>query len=208
MNIVPDTVYNPEFRSTISSKTKLAPGISLSRFLGGYGDQVTLGHISSQTERLKLAKQFYLQAKAMLTITQNAGEFKDFRLVVAEGLYRRGPSEQVDIESVNGLSEQGRAVVYELRDKNGDIALTKTFDLAVYWMNTLNFEKLILDYDTFNPDGSLNAQIILIMPRIIPPWQVTYKNIVETRFNSYVQSTNELVECLPEPRDTSPKISS
>jgi len=206
MNFIPDPVYNPEFRQSITSKTKLAPGISMAKFLGGYGDQVTLGHISSQTERLKLAKQFYLHAQAMSTISKNSGQFKDYRLIVAEGLYRPGPQEQFDIESINGLSTQGRAVVYELRNSVGDIDLKKTFDLAVYWMNNLNFEKMILDYDTFNPDGSLNVQIILIMPKILPPWQVSFKNNVETRYNTYVQSTNELLECLPESVDDDIKI--
>ena len=86
--------------------------------------------------------------------------------------------------------------MYELRNTRGDIAFSKTFDLAVYWKNTINFKKLILDYDTYNPDGTLHACIILIMPEIISPWNVRYENIVETRFNNNVQTTNELMEIL------------
>lgn len=205
MSFVPDPVYNPELKASISSRTKLAPGITMAKFLGGSGDPVTLDHISSQGERLKLAKQFYLHAEAMRKLKDSA-EFKNYRLMVVEGLYKRGVNETLDVESLNGLSEQGRAVVYELRNQRGEIDLDKTFDLAVYWMQNLNFEKLILDYDTFDPNNNLYASIVLVMPKILPPWNVTYTNIVETRFNTHVQSTNELVECLPESSNTTTKI--
>ena len=72
----------------------------------------------------------------------------------------------------------------------------KTFDLAVFFKDNLNYEKMILDYDNFNPDDSLNVQIIITMPEIIPPYQVTYKNEFETRYNNITQATNELIEVL------------
>jgi len=53
---------------------------------------------------------------------------------------------------------------------------------------------MILDYDAYDPSGSLNVQIILIMPEVRPPWVVKYDNNIETRFNNFVQSTNELIE--------------
>ena len=68
------------------------------------------------------------------------------------------------------------------------------FDLAVFWKDNLQFEKLILDYDTYNPDGSVNGQVILIMPEISANWELDYSNKIETRFNNFVQSTNELIE--------------
>ena len=37
--------YNPLFQDSITSKTKLAPGITMATFLGGVGDPVTLTHI-------------------------------------------------------------------------------------------------------------------------------------------------------------------
>ena len=194
MIYLPDPFYNPEFQSQITPRTKLAPGISMAKFLGGYGDQVTLSHIETEREKLEIAKQFYLQAQAMRTVDTNKGDFRDFRLIVAEGLYKIGPEEKLDINSINYKMTKGRAVAYELIDERGGLAEGKTFDLAVYWKDNLAFEKMILDYDTYNPDGSLNVQIILIMPEILPPWEVSYKNLVETRFNNFVQSTNELIE--------------
>ena len=78
----------------------------------------------------------------------------------------------------------GRAVVYELIGSDGKIAFDKTFDLAVYLKNNINYDKLILNYDSYNPDGTLHVDIILIMPEIISPWRVTYNKIIET---SHVQ---------------------
>ena len=65
----------------------------------------------------------------------------------------------------------------------------------------LDFDKLILNYDSYNPDGSLHVDIVLIMPEIISPWSVTYNNIIETRFNNSVQSTGELLEITDEEID-------
>ena len=195
-----DGKYNPLFQDSITNKTKLAPGVTMATFLGGVGDPVTLTHILEENERLILAKQYALHANAMKTINgpETVDEFKDFRLQVVEGLYRPEDSEDLDIsDGVNYLMSKGRAVVYELIDLQGNIAVEKTFNLAIYWKDNLNFDKMILDYDNYNPDNSLNAQIILIMPEVIPPWSVTYNNKIETRYNNINQVTGELLEVLP-----------
>jgi len=205
-NYIPDPSYNPEFQTEITARTKLAPGISMAKFLAGYGDKSNLNHIATRQEKLKLAKQYYLHAQAVLTVSQNMSDFEEYRLIVAEGLYKPGPSEVLQKGSINESLQKGLAVVYELRDNRGNNALDKTFDLAVHWKDTLNFNKLILDYDTYDPNGSLNAQIILIMPQIFDPWKVTYDNIIETRFNNYVQATNELIEILLPKEESTAKV--
>jgi hypothetical protein len=195
-----DGKYNPLFQDSITSKTKLAPGITMATFLGGVGDPVTLTHILEDDERLILAKQYAIHANVMKTINglEAVEEFKDFRLQVVEGLYRPEESEELDIsDGINYLMSKGRAVVYELIDLKGDIAVEKTFNLAIYWKDNLNFDNMILDYDNYNPDGSLNAQIVLVMPEVIPPWSVTYNNKIETRYNNINQVTGELLEVLP-----------
>jgi len=197
---LPEPNFNPVFQDEITSRTRLAPGITMATFLGGSGDPVTLTHILDDNVRLKLAKQYTLHARVLRAVNSyNAvKEFKDFRLQVVEGLYRAEEGEELDVsDGLNYLMSRGRAVVYELINMRGEIAIEKTFDLAVYLKDTLNFEKLILDYDNYNPDGSLNAQIIIIMPEITPPWTVTYQNEVETRYNNFSQVTNELMEALP-----------
>ena len=196
-NIIPDGQYDPTFQSRITPRTKLSQNSTLSKFLGSYNDPVVFNNISSEEERLLLAKQYYLHAEIIKTVNSASGseEFSNFRLVVTEGYYRPAPAEILDkTDGINHLKTKGRAVVYELIGEDGEVDLDKTFDLAVYWKQNIQFEKMILNYDNFNPDGSLHADIILIMPRVIPPWNVTYNNLIETRYNNAVQTTGELLE--------------
>ena len=86
--------------------------------------------------------------------------------------------------------------MYELRGRNGKIALKQTFRLAAWWKDSQQYEKMILDYDTYNPNGSLNVQLVVIMPELKNGYTTRFNNKLETRFNNYVQSTNELVEIL------------
>jgi len=200
----PNPLYNPELQEELNGRTKLAQGITVSKFTGGYGDQFTLDHITDRNIKLPIIKQLAMHASAMRVVADDEGQFADLRLVVAEGWYRAGPNEELDPLSINYLMTKGQAVVYELIDENGEINLEKTFDLAVYWKDNIKFDKLILDYDIYEPDGSLNAQIILVMPEISPPWNVTYNMEVETRFNNYVQGS-ELIE-VKERKKTSVKV--
>ncbi len=188
--------YNPEFQSKITNKTKLAIGITMAKFLGGYGSASNMNHVSDDNERIKIAKQYTMQANAMRKIMTNQAKFNEYRLVVAEGLYKKSQNETIELDSINELKSKGRAVVYELRDLNGQIAHEKTFDLAVYWKDNLEFEKMILSYDSYNPDRSIVTQLILVMPEIIPAWTVSYKNEIQTMYNNNVQTNGELVEIL------------
>lgn len=199
MIITPDPKYNPENQNaaSIGPRTRLAPGITMARFLGGYGDKQTMNHISTPAKKLDLAKQYYLQAQVIRVVSEdNTGQFADYRLAVAEGLYKPMPTEELDIGSINYFMANGQAVVYELIDQAGNNAAEATFDLAVYLKDHIDFEKMILDYDSYDPSGELNAQIVMIMPKVRAPWAVTYSNKIETAFNNYVQSTNELIEVL------------
>lgn len=196
MIFTPDPIYNPIYQTEITGRTRLAPGITMSRFLGGTGDRVSMNHLVKYTDRLALAKQYYLQAQIIRMVAENRGEFDDYRLTVVEGLYKPAPGETLDVGSINYQMSKGYAVVYELIDNFGNNAVEKTFELALYLKENANYEKLILDYDIYDPSGTLNAQLIIIMPQIISPWIVNYQNLIETRFNNYVQSTNEFIEVL------------
>jgi len=126
VDLLVDAKYNPIFQESITSKTKLSPGISMAKFLGGDNDPVTLTHITDDDERVLLAKQYVLHAEAMRTInSQDATkEFKDFRLQVVEGLYRAEKGEDLDVsDGLNYLMSRGLAVVYELIGLNGKIAI-------------------------------------------------------------------------------------
>ena len=201
---IPNGVFNPVFQDRITPRTKLGEGITMAKFLGSHGDPVTMNLVLTDADKLTLAKQYYLHARAlqMINSSESTKKFENFRLEVLEGYYEKGPGETLDeTDGINFLLSTGQAVVYHLIGSNGKIAIEETFDLAVYWKNNLNFEKLILDYDTYNPDGSLHACIILVMPEIVSPWRVSYNNEVETRFNNNVQATNELLEVLEPSED-------
>ena len=170
-----DPAYNPERVSRITPATKLAPGITIAKFLGGYGSQTNMNHITDPIDRLNLAKNYAIHAKIMRQVLTNQAEFNNHRMIVAEGLYVPAEGETPQIGSLNDLKQKGRAVVYELRGINGLISNQKTFDLAKYLKDTTEFEMLSLSYDTFNPDESLTAQLIITTPVIKNGWEVTYK---------------------------------
>ncbi len=189
-------VYKPD-NKVITSRTELAQGVVIGRFLGGYGDAVTFDHVIDNTKKVTIARNLLLNANANRSIMVNSDVYSEHRLVVAEGIYRKYANEGMTSLGVNDLKSKGRCVVYELHDRTGNIDLNKTFDLASWWKDSLQFEKLILSYDTFNPQGgTLTAQIILIMPELKPDYTATFNNLIETRYNNFVQSTNEIVECL------------
>lgn len=194
VNIIPDPRYNPMWAKQITSATKLAPGITITKFLAGNGDTATLNFISSQDQRKQIAKHLYLHAEIMRSIQTNKGLFANLRVGVAEGMYKPGPTEKVTANSINDLKMKGRAVVYELYDSTGNVSNSNTFDLAVYWKDTILYDKMILSYDMI--EGKIKAQIIVILPQISDDWSGTFGYSIETHFNGKIVSTGELVECL------------
>jgi len=190
----PNPTYEPSGNFIITPATRLGKGITLAKFLGGYGDRITFNHVKDRATRKQIARNLHAHANAMTVVSQDEGKFKDFRLVVAEGLYRPGASEVVTAGSINDLRQDGRAIVYELINKNGSVDAAKTFELASYWSDFIAFDKMILSYDTFNPNGRLHAQIILMMPTLPANYEATFSRRVETHFNNQPQTVNELVE--------------
>ena len=198
--LIPNQLYNPELQfakyGEINSKTKLAKGTPLAKFLGGYGDPITLDHVTDDIERLKIARNLYVHAEFMLSIQEHLEKTNRHRLVVTEGLYKKQEGETLDPDSLNFLATRGQVVVYEIRNRGGNIDIDKTFDIATHCKDYLNFDKLILDYDSYNPDNSLNAQIIIQMPPVNADWRMRYRNIIETRYNNYTQTNGELTEII------------
>ena len=128
---------------------------------------------------------------------EHRGQFKDHRLVVVEGLYKPGPSEVPTSGSTNDRMTRGEAVVYELHDQTGKPDLAKTYDLALFWKDTLSFDELHLAYDTFDPSGELSGQIVLIMPTVDENYNVgrRFENNLCTLYNGNIQG-NELIEVI------------
>lgn len=190
-----DPKYNPNFQSTISSSTKLAPGITCAKFLGSPGSRTQFEQI--EVDRSLVARQLYLQAEAMRMVVEN-DNFAKHRLIVAEGVYRPTLKENISTGSINDYKQTGRAIVYQLINSKGKIDLRKSYDLAVYWKDYLKYDNLILDYDTFDPSEELSCQIVVVMPEVPESFDLSFKKKIETVYNGKLQSKNELVEILPE----------
>jgi len=192
MIIVVDPVFNPNKQSSISASTKLGPGVTIAKFLGAYGDRTAFNHVGSNDDRKQIARQLYLQAEMMRVIQGNIELFNDVRLIVSEGIYREGPTETLAGDT--SKKNKGELVYYQVINKNGTIDFEKSFDIAEYWKDYTNFDELRLDYDTYNPDGSLTVSIGVLMPTVDEGFNVNFKNDVKTFFNNSLQSADELVE--------------
>ena len=191
--ILVDPVYNPENQEVITSATKLGPGITIAKFLGAYGDRTPFNHIEFDALRRQTARNLYLQAEAMRTINGNTNIFNDVRLIVSEGLYKRNPIGDA-LDTIMEEKAFGQLVYYQVIGRNGKIDFEKTFEVAEYWKDYINFDTLYLDYDTYNPDGSLTAQIGLKFPKVPATFDVNLPNNIETWFNNNLMSRDELVE--------------
>ena len=243
MRILIDPKYNPDFQSSITSSTKLGPGITCAKFLGARGSRTQFEKLYSDSffgapDRKQIARNLAVQTKAMLAAITNP-EFSQHRLIVSEGIYEPNPKFEVQEisagtkenakkiarensgstygngpdgwvarvplymgerptpNSINDLKRTGRAVVYQLIDKGGNPDPQKTFDLAVFWKDYVDYDKLTLDYDTFDPNGQLTSQIILEIPAIPSSFEVKFSYNLETTYNGELQAKNELLEILP-----------
>jgi len=198
MIVLPDQKFNPNFQDIILSSTKLAPGVALSKFLGTKGNPCSLTTVSkyqnNQTERKQLARNLYLHAELFRSVNGNTDMFKDVRLIVTEGVYRGGPIETVAGDNLT--KQEGRLVVYKVIDEDGKIDYERTFDLAVYWKDYMNYDKLSLEYDMWNPNGVLNAQIAVETPKVPESFDISFGGKVQTNFNGSLLSADELTEVL------------
>ena len=192
MIVLVDPVYNPNNQGQITSATKLGPGVTIAKFLGAYGDRTPFNHVVSNTARQQIARHLYLQAEAMRIINGNTANFNDVRMIVSEGLYKLREGDLNDITMQKKAN--GRLVYYQIVNQEGEVDLEKTFDVAEYLKDYIKFKGLYLDYDNYNPDESLTAQIGIEFPTTPESFDINFKGDVETYFNNHLQSKNELVE--------------
>jgi len=199
--ILPDSRFNPMALDpkkgvfAINLKTLLGTGIPLSTFCIG----TTLGHLATLEERQTLARHLLLQAE-VIKYKKLSDQFKDYQLVVAEGVYKKGASEILTPGSVPFLAQTGRAIVYEMYDERNISSSEVLFNFATRLAeNLFGYDKIIIDYDQLDPDGAtLNAQIIVIMPQVDEDYNIIGAALpalkLETRFNNEVLSNTDLVE--------------
>ena len=95
--------------------------------------------------------------------------------------------------TINELKHNGRAVVYTLYNSNGKVDYAATYDLSLYIRDNLLYDQMSLDYDMTRPDGVMGQQIIVIMPKVDPSFNVTFSMKISTYFNRQVLSGSELL---------------
>jgi len=187
-------VFAPDADHWITSETVVTPdlelwdGIPLSTFTG----ESTINHILEQADRQQLARNLQHHAWYLSVINKGALRLHTFK--VERGVYVPGPEETPTAESVNDLAMDGRAVVYRLvNDQSGATLVANTYDLAVYLKDFIPFDRLILNYDTYDPSGYLEASIIIETPEVPEGYgELSYRNIIETRYNGIVIASGEL----------------
>jgi hypothetical protein len=194
MIILPDPLYNPNFLDgdQISSRTKLAPGVTIAKYLGAYGDKTPFSHVGPAEDRKQIARNLYLHAEMYRTINGNTDLFNNVRLIVSEGIYKGGPLETVGGDNLK--KKDGRLVAYQVIDREGNIDHSATFDIAEYWKDYCFYEKLTLDYDIYNPDGSLTSQIVVEMPEVTESFDLNFGLGISTIYNGKQLSGGELIE--------------
>lgn len=204
---LPDPAYDPNAAPFIDSETKLGPETSMATFLGSYGNRCSLDFIPDQETRRSIARYLYLHAEVIRQFNQ-LKEFADYRLIVAESLspnveggyaWPEDNPEDGSASPSNFSKNQGYAVVYQLVDQSGNIAHNKTFDLASFWRDYIMFDFIFLDYDTYNPDGTLTSSIVLYVPTLTDALYTmdTPKSLCETLFNGDWIDVDNLREVLP-----------
>jgi len=182
LSILPDTRYTSKF-SDVNAGTLLGPGIPLSKFVNAPGTRATLNHISSSSERQQLARQFYCHVPLILGFRENKGRFGKHTLAVTEGLAKLDENESYTPNAIRDLATKGRIVVYEVQDAAGNNDPSKTFELAMYWKDNHLFQQMILHYDTVDPKVPVNAEIIMIMPKVNNFFEGVFDRNVRTEYN-------------------------
>ena len=195
--ILNDPIYNPQFQVDINSNTKLASGITMAKFLGAYGDRTSFNHESFNFVRRQIARNLVLHAMAIKTITENPIHFNDVRLIVSEGVLDTTEPTYRFADDISEQKSKGELIYYQVIGQNGQIDFEKTFEVAEYWKDFVEYKKIILDYDEYNTDGSLTASIGLLMPSIPESFDIAFEKKVETQFNNQLQSRGGLIEILP-----------
>jgi len=195
ITFLPDPLYNPENQESITSKTEIAPGITIAKFLGAYGDRTSFNHIEFEEQRRDISRNLVAQAESIRRITNNSN-FDDIRLIVSEGLYR---PLVIEFPLSDALKKKrlGQLIYYQVIDKFGQIDLKRTFDVAEFLKDNAKYNKLILDYDTYDPNGKLTAQIGIEYSQIPITFTIDDASFdIETVFNNQLMSKNELIEIL------------
>ena len=204
-NILPELEFKNNMSGIITQNTLINHDISMGKFVG-FDDHGEFNNLIN-ADKQQIAKNYFIITELMKLVSNTnhyPTELENHSLIVVEGYYspekfgigspNNIKTEVLTTNSTLDLRSKGRAVVLELRDQKGKVDKEATFQLAKMWSDVGTFDKLILDYDTYNPNGELNAQIILEVPNITSFTNIKFTRSVQTLFNNNVQSNDALVE--------------
>ena len=207
-NIIPELKFkNNMNHHYITTDTIINHDTSLGKFIGTDDHGTFNALIMDNSTKQQIAKNYFIMSELMKTVSNSnhtPTEFENYSLKVVEGYYSpeiygigtpgKLQAEKLTPDSILDLRNKGRALVFELHDQTGKIDLAATFDLAKAWSEVGYFDRLTLDYDSYDPFGDLNAQIIIEIPNITSFTGIRFKREVQTLFNNNVQSNDALVE--------------
>ena len=114
------------------------------------GDRTHFNHISNIDTRRQIARNLSLHAEALRAINGQTELFNDVTINVVEGLYNAEGGE-ITSGDVAKQKKLGQLIHYEVVGRDGKIDLEKTFDVAEYWKDYIQYGELHLSYDTLNP---------------------------------------------------------
>ena len=202
-DVIPPAEYLTNINGIVTPNTQINYGTSMGKFIGANDT----GDFNKVDDKNQLAKNYFIHSELLKTVTSSGPHptaFETYRLEVVEGFYAKElygvgapgklESETLSTDGILDLRTKGRAVVYELVDKEGKIDLDATYDLAAAWAEVGYFDKLTLDYDVYDPSGVLNAQLIVETPNVTSFNDILFKRKITTTFNNTVQSNDALVE--------------
>ena len=208
-NIVPELKFKNGILDpfNVNTNTIINHDFSIGKFIG-INDHGKFNTLSNDVKQ-QIAKNYFIMSELMKTVSNSnhtPTDFESYSLEVVEGYYApetygvgapgKLQEEKLTADSILDLRNKGRAIVFELRNQKGQIDLEKTFDLALAWVEVGYFDNLILDYDSYDPSGELNAQIIIAIPEITNFTNIKFERQVQTLYNNNVQSNDALVEVL------------
>lgn len=189
MPYLPDFWMTPDNDLEIGPYTPVSHGVKLSRF----AKSVDLNSMTL-ADKKQICRNLLPNAEIVRHIGLDTELFRNCSLEVVEGIYAAGPTETITPNSLNDLKSKGRAIAYRV-NWSGRPSVEKTYEFAS-WVNTYvkHFGKLYLDYDQYDPDGTLSCQVIIEMPHMPEDYNPQFNREIVTTFNNSIQSSSELIQ--------------
>jgi len=160
-----DLVPNPRFyyytngQYDISTRTRLSSHVSMGRMMGTEGDPSSMENISLRSARISLAKLLTKHAY-IYDLVRDQSQFDRVGLQVVES-FHTNTKDLTNQFNLGPLKASGEVVVYRMIDDRGQMDLSKTFDLACFLYHFAPCQRVWLDYDTYNPNDTVAAQVMV-----------------------------------------------